>query len=123
MKRQLSPRMQHFLFSLVRIFILVGLCYFFCLGLGSLEVFQAYFWKGRALFFSGLRLGIGPAFSFVFLTVICALFDPIDVLTKHMNPAGILNYIDPHLALKRHTKQLLLQPPKRNMLLTGKRPL
>ena len=30
---------------------------------------------------------------------------------------------DPHLALKRHTKQLLLQPPKRNMLLTGKRPL
>ena len=44
---------------------------------------------GRALFFSGLRLGIGPAFSVVFFTVICALFDPIDVLTKHMNPAGI----------------------------------
>lgn len=36
MKRQLSPRMQHFLFSLVIIFILVGLCYLVCRGSGDL---------------------------------------------------------------------------------------
>lgn len=92
MRHQLSPRMQHFLFSLVIIFILVGLCYFVCLGLGSPEVFQAYFWNtlGRALFFSGLRLRIGPAFSVVFFIILFSLFDPLsDELTKHMNPAGI----------------------------------
>lgn len=82
--------MQHFFFSLVIILILVGLCYFVCLGLGSPELFQAYFWNtlGRALFFSGLRLRLGPAFSGLFFSfrILFSLWDL--ELGNMMVPAG-----------------------------------
>nr|WMB96938.1 hypothetical protein [Solanum melongena]WMB96984.1 hypothetical protein [Solanum melongena]WMB97196.1 hypothetical protein [Solanum aethiopicum]BAN09102.1 hypothetical protein [Solanum aethiopicum] len=91
MIQKFPPRVQHLFFSLVIILILVVLCYFVCLGLGSPELFQSYFWNtlGRALFFSGLRLRLGPAFLLLFfiLKILFSLFDPLsDELTKHMNP-------------------------------------
>lgn len=90
MKHQFSPRVRHFLFSLLVILILVGLCYFVCLGLGSLEL-KSYFLNtlGRALLFSGVRFMVGPSFSCFFFLILFSLSDAWSgELAKHMNPTS-----------------------------------
>ena len=56
-------RIQHFLFSLIIILTLLLLCYFLCLALQSISLFEAFFCKmslflgGRALSFALFKLG------------------------------------------------------------------
>lgn len=88
-QRIISSRMQGFLISLLIIVLIFVICYCICLGLGSLELFQAYFWNtlGRALFFSGLRLKMGPSVVF-FLLLFWPLFYIDLELINNMNPAS-----------------------------------
>lgn len=69
MKRRFSRRMKHLFLSLVILLILVGMCV--CLGLGSLEVFEAYLSKmgislgGRALSFALWKVGLPGGFALI----------------------------------------------------------
>lgn len=93
--RPLSPQVRRFLYAVLIIFTLLLLCYFLCLTLGSIALFQAFLCKmsfflgGRTLSFALFKLGCSCSAGLA-LTVGFALQALLtgEGFTNMMAPAG-----------------------------------
>ena len=90
--RPLSPQVRRFLYAVLIIFTLLLLCYFLCLTLGSIALFQAFLCKmsfflgGRTLSFALFKLGCSCSAGLA-LTVGFALLTG-EGFTNMMAPSG-----------------------------------
>ena len=97
--RPLSPQVRRFLYAVLILFTLLLLCYFLCLTLGSIALFQAFLCKmsfflgGRALSFALFKLGCsgGLAWAFAF---VCKAFLTAEAtpFVLYMVPSGASTY-------------------------------
>lgn len=93
--RPLSPQVRRFLYAVLLIFTLLLLCYFLCMKLGAIDLFQGFFWKmsfylgSRGISFALLKCGCSCSAGLA-LTVGFALQALLtgEGFTNMMAPAG-----------------------------------